>query len=1268
MKTVMFGCLRHGSRRLGWPYLAAAGAALALSAVAHAAEPAALRFEVLTVEDGLPQVSVHAIVQDRTGFLWFGTQMGICRFDGVEFMTIRREPGSSAGLSDNLVRSALIDSVGRLWVGTNAGGLNLVDPERGTVVAFPVEENNPKALPHPRVDALIEAPDGRVWVGTFGRGSWALDTSTGVFAPVATGEDRAGSRTITALERGSAQTIWLGTEAGLYRCEADRLSCVAITVAPAGLANVRIRAVLDDARGVVWLGTDTGLVKYQPATGASERVAPMPAVAAARIDQLLSDRAGNLWLGTRGAGVVRWNPSTGDAVHLRHDRTQSGSLPENNVFSLFEDRAGTIWVGTYQGGVGSYHPGRIAFPHVKSNPLDAKSLSTDGVRGFAEDAQGRLWVGTTGAGLNRWDGQRGGFVHYRHNPTNHRSVASDFIRCLLTDRRGRLWIGTDGGGLDLYDPGSDSFLHHRYAATDGASLASDNVYAMVEDERGMLWVGTEGGGLDRFDPTTGRFVHHRHDPSRPDTLSSDSIYSLFIDSHGVLWIGTRGHGLNRLRPGSGAFERLSGNGAQLGARSASHVICIREDGAGRLWLATWGGGLNRFIPESGSFVAFTEREGCPSNMLSGILPDDQGFLWVSSIRGLARFDPNRSTFRKYDVYDGLQSLGFNGAAHYRGRDGRLYFGGVNGYNVFRPSEIRDLRVAAPLVVTGIQVFDQPIPFVPRTMTEQPVVLGHRQNFVSFTFAALDYVSPRRLQYSYQLEGVDPDWVQAGSRRFARYTGLGAGTFVFRVRASDRFGAAGRSEASARLIIEPPFWRTWWFRSLVLLVVAAAVFAWYRERVVRVRRLNRLLEAQVKERTAQLSRRNTQLECINTIVKSINRDIDLGGLLDATVESARMIKGAEKAVALVKEEERDVFRIRASWGWDEHDLDLLEFSSSELEARYTSRSEEVLQDIFVTDSTAGLPIEDRIAVYGIPKAMMVMRVRVEGVIAAYVVFDNMRDPNAFDDQDMLLLSNLQDHIISAFLKSRMLGRLRVQAESLERAYADLERVSITDPLTGAKNRRFLLNTIELDIAKIRRSHPAWGKEISSLAQSTEGIIFLIVDIDHFKKVNDLYGHENGDRVLVQIANALREICRGQDVVIRWGGEEFLVVARFSEAEGGPPIAGRILHGIAGRTLTLDDGREIARTCSVGYAALPFVKSAPDALTWEQVVGVADRAMYCAKQSGRNAWVGLMATPTTPATGLLRAVQEDLAALVARGELMVASSLPAADLVFSEKDGG
>ena len=829
----------------------------------QAVEPE-IRLERVGIEDGLSQASVYAVLRDRRGLVWIGTQDGLNRYDGYRVRVFQRDAQDADSLSDNFVTALQEGPDGEIWIGTWAGGLNRYDPATGHFTRYQHQVEDASTLSDNRVRALLVDRDGAVWIGT-ANGLNRLDRRSGRFTRYQhqTGvADSLANDTIRALHQDAGGRLWVGTEGGgLNRFDPalGRFSHYRHDPADASSLNHdSVWSLAATPQGTLWIGTDGGGVShFDPETGRFARI-EAPELDGARISALSFDPQGQLWIGTNGRGLGEFTPARQHLRWHRHTPSDPLSLGHDHVLAIHADAAGQRWFGTLDG-LSRLTARTRQFGHYAHQEGDPDTLSHDWVRGFLVDARGTLWVATHGGGLNRWDAERERFVHYRHRAGDAGSVSDDEVWALAEDRDGSLWVGGKGG-LDRFDPERGTF--QSVPLRTDAAAARDVVRTIHPDADGTLWLGTWGSGLVHLDPRTGAATRYRNDADDPNSLAHDDVPAILRDRQQRLWIGTWGGGLNRFEPEQGRFVRHRHVPTDPHSLSNDTVRAIHEDREGKLWLATQAG-LNRFEPESGRVRAYSLEDGLANESVYGILADDQGQLWLSSNGGLSRFDPRTERFTNFTARDGLQNDEFNSGAFLRSPTGELFFGGIRGFNRFHPDRIEADRTPPPVLLTEFLLFNKPVPVAGRGdgfTLSQPIdslsslTLTHRESLIAFEFAALHFGDAKHNRFAYRLEGFDANWIETDWRnRRATYTSLPAGEYRFRVKAANPFGVWNEAGTSLALTVLPPWYRSGLaYVSYALFVMLAWVIG-YRWRTRRMRKVARRLEGLVEERTLELSR-------------------------------------------------------------------------------------------------------------------------------------------------------------------------------------------------------------------------------------------------------------------------------------------------------------------------------------------------------------------------------------------------------------------------------
>lgn len=804
-----------------------------------------LRFDHLSVEQGLSNFSITAIAQDHHGFLWIGTEDGLNKYDGYEFTVYKPEPGNEQSLPNSFVTSLCVDRHGSLWIGME-DGVRRYDPDTDGFVLPTVAGDSTTNLSDKYVTAIVEDHLGTLWNAT-GEGLYQYDqekralvhfrhdprdsisiASDGVYSVF---EDRAGG-------------LWIGTAVGVdrydrrsnsftqLRCDGPHLS---------HLSDHKTLCIAEDRHGTVWFGMASGLHRFDRRANAIVPYHPDPQHASRDlVFDIYDDSRGQLWIGTFHHGLWRYDAATGGFSRFQHDVQKPRSLSQDRVTAIFEDRSGLLWIGVYRGGLNRFERRHAEFRHYK--------LDYD-VSAILEDRKGDLWLGTEYAGLfrqSRADRQRGRWVRYGHDPADSQSLSNDQVKVICEDRQGHIWIGT-AEGLNRYS-GADDFIRYYHELRNDQFVTNKVIY---EDQEGTLWVGTLERGLSRLDREKGRFTYY---PLNEQTGEHYEVRSIISGGENDLWVGTFGAGLHRFDKTSNTFVRYQHNDEAPYAGRMNAIYSVHADASGFVWAGTFGAGLNCYDRRTGHFNYYTERDGLANNYVKAILPDAAGNLWLSTDRGLSRFNPQKGRFTNYTVDDGLLSNVFLAGAAFRSPDGRLFIGGEKGCISFHPDSIQDNLQPPPVVITRFKVFERTMPLPKALVSLDRIRLSYRQSFFSFEFAALDFAAPARNKYAYKLEGFDPKWVQAGDRRYASYTNVDPGEYIFRVKAANHDGIWNEEGVALRIIITPPFWKTWWFTVLLWgsIVLLAGGSVWY----TKVRKLRERIRA--LERVQALERERLRI--------------------------------------------------------------------------------------------------------------------------------------------------------------------------------------------------------------------------------------------------------------------------------------------------------------------------------------------------------------------------------------------------------------------------
>ncbi len=876
--------------------------------------PQSFYFERLTVDNGLSQGRVICMFQDRRGFMWFGTEEGLNRFDGISVKSYKNSRDMHT-LPSNYIEALYEDREGTLWVGTKSG-LAKYDRVSETFTRYQSSSSDATSLPANYVTSIVDDISGSfLWVGTYGGGLARLDKAAQKFTTFRKNTARTDalpSDIIWRLTADKSGAIWVGTfKGGIARYMAQSNAFLRFQPDSALSGELYVQSLCTDHNGIVWAGTGDGLwrLEYRPITRTGDFThykadpANPTALRNSTVNAVLSDRAGRIWAGTNG-GLHLFDRINEQFTRYQNDPSDPNSLVNDGVTSLYEDRSGTIWIGTMNG-VSFFNPRAAKFVTYRPETGRVNGLSSSVIWSFAELSDGRAWVGTED-GLNRLETKPlsgvGTFSIFRKNDNLPNQLQDNFITALCTARDGSLWIGTDEGGVhrlqrpDVYGLGSfESYLSND---TDPKSLSSNIVSSIIEDKQGRIWIAT-AQGVSRFDGTdaSGKamFTRISSDPANlTTTLVNPAVTSLLADAQGFIWAGTD-NGLSRIDAASlgvKSYRVLDENSdgtlsAQLGADNNA-IQALLETKDGKLWVGTQGG-LYTFDRASEKFkeVQIGKKNGPHAarqqniSVVLGLLEDNVGSIWISTNQGLCRFTPTDSSARFYDTRDGLQGKEFITGAAFKSRSGIMYFGGLNGFNTFHPDSLRNNSIAPAVVLTEFTRYGAPIPLDSSISEIHSITLPHNQSTFEIKFAALSYSFAGRNLYQYRLEGYEDEAWHFATSNDARYTNLPPGEYIFHVKASNYDGKWNEEGTSLRIVVKPPFWRTWWFLALSVMVVGGSIFGGVRLRIKAVQDQNKRLAEQVEERTKQwreanesLTGANEEITRQNEVLQDQAREIEL----------------------------------------------------------------------------------------------------------------------------------------------------------------------------------------------------------------------------------------------------------------------------------------------------------------------------------------------------------------------------------------------------------
>ena len=878
------------------------------------------RIQNFTDEQGLSSRFGFCMLQDHEGFIWFGTQIGLNRYDGydiVSFVTDNSDPGS---LPHNQIWSIYEDRSRELWICTE-GGLSRYDRTTRSFSNLYPDPENPLA-PDNSIYSIKEDSGGLFWIFTKA-GLYSFDKETKTFTSFkeenilsswSSNKEKIIGNELRFLEDRTGR-LWMASMDGLkiydhpgpFQC----ISCKPDD--PLNLSSNNVSSVIEDGFGNIWISTfGGGLNRYDRESGQiehyrfrkgnsksliSDYILPLYLDSSGRlwiggrdgfslynaetddftsyrisssrpdvsdqINRIAEDSSGKLWLATSHSGVYCFDPATQSLLNYRNDPKNKHSLSSDDVLNIYIDRSNAVWVIT-EGGFSKIDFASPPFRHIKSNPFIDNTLTHNNVRSFCKDRSGNLWIATLGGGVNKIVSRSDGtevFVHYRHEPGNKNSLSEDNVYVVYEDRDGIMWFGTYRNGLNRFDPKTGEFTRFMHDPDKPHSIAKGRIRAIYEDSQGVFWIGLQNG-LNTMDRSSGEFIHYHADPLDETSLPNEYVQAFFEDEEEVLWLGTFFGGLCRYNRDSDNFKVYQNEPGNIQSLSDNCVRQIHEDRDGRFWIGTMEG-LNLFDRDTETFTLFSKRDGFPGEYLKGLLEDEQGNLWISSNRGISKFNYEKGSILNYDMHDGVQGFEFNLNSYYRAESSEMYFGGFNGFNVFNPGELNKNTYVPPIVITDIKVFRKSVtspdfPLLENSIGDTEVLeLRHNQNFLSFDFASLNFTNTPKNQYKFMMTGIDPDTVYAGTRRSADYPDMKPGKYTFWVSGSNNDGVWNEEGLTMDIVIHPHFMKTRLAYLLYLIAFAIIVYLIFKWRIDI--RDKSILETQVAERTRQIFNQKDKLQ-------------------------------------------------------------------------------------------------------------------------------------------------------------------------------------------------------------------------------------------------------------------------------------------------------------------------------------------------------------------------------------------------------------------------
>jgi ligand-binding sensor domain-containing protein/DNA-binding CsgD family transcriptional regulator len=846
------------------------------------AQPKNYFFESLTIGEGLSHNTVYVVLQDRRGFMWIGTQNGLNKYDGYGYKVYRTRGEADPQFEGRAIYALLEDREGNIWVGTQKDGLNVLSAQTGR---FRNLKNDPlfKEIANAWICALFEDREGRIWIGTQEWGGIVYDPKTQKSQHFFVGNQQIGGRTVFDFAQDERGKVWIATGDKYLSYYDPNTHQFVSHVGNLPIEGYR-KTLLADQKGSLWVGAEGGGLYQLNLNTADIRpfTASNSGLSSNNIRDIEVDGNKRLLIATDGGGLNVFSPSDQTFQVFKYNPLVQGSLNTDALFDILPTPDGNVWIGTYNGGVNVYKAHKLRFDSYTHTGNVQGELSHRSVLSLLQTRNGQIWVGTDGGGLNKFDPQTKSFSALRHQANTSQSLNGDIIKSLYEDVNGNIWIGIYSKGLDCFNPQTNTFKHYEFDPNNAQSLSNSNVWAITGTPQGIIWAGTLGRGLNAFDPQTGVFTRFLNDPQNASSIAENDIMTLLYDHQNRLWIGTANKGLDLYDVNRQKFIHFRQDLNKPFSLRGNEVRAIFEDHQGRLWIGTEDGGLN-MLRGHDQFDHYTTSDGLLSDSIMGITEDEDGNIWVSTFSGLSKINTAQKKIQNFDFNNGQRANQFNQSAILWTKSGELMAGGINSLNVLnnyftynhtdkpKPNVfITDLKVFNRSILAGVQKNDSVI-YTGLIENAKIVYLSYLDNVFSIDVASSDLDEPNNNRYVYKLEGFDDQWHSLSPfQHTANFTNIAPGDYTFRVKSINSSGSWSTQEAVIKIVIIPPFWKTWWFRFLLYILAALIglglirLFVQRRERHLHEKMLQadaEILRLQNQNLTTELSSKNLQLVSI-----------------------------------------------------------------------------------------------------------------------------------------------------------------------------------------------------------------------------------------------------------------------------------------------------------------------------------------------------------------------------------------------------------------------
>jgi len=804
-------------------------------------------FKKMSLKQGLPHSNIYELFQDKKGFIWIGTEHGLCRYDGYDFLYYFHNPTDKNSLSESDVSCLAQAEEKKLWIGTWGGGLNSLNLQTGEITRFVHDSHDINSISGNRVKKIIIDKKGRYWISTFNNGINMFDPVSGKFKQFKNDKNDKKSisdNRIWDIVEGSNDVFWIGTRKGLCKFDfgnKEFKDIVPQDIKIKKMLSSRIRRLKYSDNETIWILTQKGICNFNPSTNTFSTTKLMEILNEKKyvFNNILLEKNGNCWLATNGGGLIFFSNTDKIIREFKHNIMNPYSISSNDVRNFLKDRSGNLWIGTRGGGINIISINTSKFNVLRKSPFTKNSLSSKRVGGIVQCNNGNILIACS-YGLNIYNKKKGTVDFYYNDEKNKFSLSNNAVSTVLKTQKGACWVGTLGGGLNNFNPKTGKFIHFT---EDSSLLPSNSVTALFEDSKQTLWIGTTGG-LSYYNSKTNRLSNYGVSDNPKKTLSNKIVRAICEDNDGNIWIGTE-FGLDVLNKKTGElvkyFHEVDNNSI-----SSNVIHALFKDSKGNIWIGT-SSGLSIFDRVTKKFIIPLKNIFLKSNIILSFLEDNNNnTIWIGTHNGLFAFNPFTKELLMLNENDGLPSGGFSENACFKSKDGELFFGTSDGLISFFPESIKTNKYVPEIVLTSCKVMNSDVINDYDACFIKEIELDFKHRGVELEFAALDYTNSQKQQYNFKLEGMGKVWESSSAKRTVSYFHLPAGSYTLKVQAANSDGKWNREGISLKIKVIPPIWKALWFKIMCILGFFSFIAIMYYVRISRIKKQKHELEVKIKE--------------------------------------------------------------------------------------------------------------------------------------------------------------------------------------------------------------------------------------------------------------------------------------------------------------------------------------------------------------------------------------------------------------------------------------